>query len=205
MLQTTAIALHVAVALQLASGNSPADDGVGPRGGNKGRGHNCFLRGTSIRTPQGEARIEDLKIGDLVETVRGEAAAIKWIGRRAYKKAGPSWDDSIRVKELVNEISIAPALPAECEGIEYLQIVLETHEVMIWAEVLLPSPSSRTLLRAPVSCPLASCYDTFRAYRGLRRWTRTPGPVALWLVGALACADRRQIQGRSASVLGGLG
>lgn len=135
--------------------------GNGPKGG----GHNCFLHGTSISTPKGAARIEDLKIGDFVETVRGEAVAIKWIGRRVYKKAGPSWNDSvmpirisrhalddrtphsdlylspdhallihgvlIRVKELVNGISIARAIPAECERIEYLQIVLETHEVIL--------------------------------------------------------------------------
>jgi hypothetical protein len=51
--------------------------------GPKGSGDdNCFLRGTSIMTPTGEARIEDLQIGDLVETVRGEALAVKWIGRR---------------------------------------------------------------------------------------------------------------------------
>ena len=96
---------------------------------------------------------------------RTEAVAIKWIGRRAYKKAGPSWNDSvmpirisrhalddrtpqsdlylspnhallidgvlIRVKELVNGISIAPGLPAEQEKIEYLQIVLDTHEVIL--------------------------------------------------------------------------
>ena len=113
--------------------------------GQKGGGNNCFLRGTSISTPRGDTRIEDLKIGDFVETVRGEAVAIKWIGRRAYKKAGPSLNDSvmpirisrhalddrtpqsdlylspnhallidgvlIRVKELVNGISIAPASP----------------------------------------------------------------------------------------------
>ena len=134
--------------------------GNGPKGG-----HNCFLHGTSISTPKGAARIEDLKTGDFVETVRGEAVAIKWIGRRVYKKAGPSWNDSvmpirisrhalddrtphsdlylspdhallidgvlIRVKELVNGISIARAIPAECERIEYLQIVLDTHEVIL--------------------------------------------------------------------------
>jgi hypothetical protein len=51
----------------------------------------CFVKGTRIRTPQGEARIEDLGIGDLVETVRGEALLIKWIGRNTYQKSGPVW------------------------------------------------------------------------------------------------------------------
>src|SRR3954453_6217557 len=31
----------------------------------------CFLRGTAIQTPDGEVRIEDLRVGDLVLTVRG--------------------------------------------------------------------------------------------------------------------------------------
>ncbi|HTF61504.1 MAG TPA: Hint domain-containing protein [Edaphobacter sp.] len=139
------------------------NSGRGPKGG--GGGNNCFLRGTSIMTPEGEVRIEGLGIGDLVETVRGEALAIKWIGRRLYKKSGPSWNESvmpicvsrqaidqrtphrdlflspnhalfidgvlIRVKELVNGISIVPALPAERENIEYFQIVLDTHEVIL--------------------------------------------------------------------------
>ena len=150
------------------------DHGHGP----KGNGDNCFLRGTSIRTPTGEARIEDLEIGDLVQTVRGEAHAVKWIGRRVYKKAGASWNDSvmpirisrqaldrhtphrdlylspnhalfvdgvlIRVKELVNGISIAPALPAQRDVIEYFQIVLDTHEVIL-AE---GAPAETFLLRA---------------------------------------------------------
>ncbi|MCV9967432.1 Hint domain-containing protein [Pararhizobium sp. BT-229] len=37
------------------------------------KGHMCFLRGTSIMIPAGEVCIEHLKIGDLVETIRGKA------------------------------------------------------------------------------------------------------------------------------------
>jgi hypothetical protein len=138
----------------------------GGRDGSGGsEGQNCFLRGTSIMTSRGEARIEDLKIGDLVETVRGKAAAVKWIGRHHYKKSGSSWHESvipirvsrhaldertphrdlylspnhallidgvlIRVKELVNGVSIAPELPADGNVIEYFQIVLDTHEVIV--------------------------------------------------------------------------
>jgi len=73
----------------------------GKPGGNSG-GHGqsggspmCFLRGTSIMTSTGEVCIEDLQIGDLVETVRGEAMAVKWIGRRVFKHSGPAWSNSV--------------------------------------------------------------------------------------------------------------
>ncbi|WP_426131980.1 Hint domain-containing protein, partial [Pararhizobium sp. PWRC1-1] len=123
----------------------------------------CFLRGTSITTPTGEVFIEDLHIGDRVETVGGNVRAVKWIGRQSYKRSGLSWNDSvvpiriwrhalghntphqdlylspghalfiggvlIRVKDLVNGTSIAPA--PHRETIEYYQIVLDSHDVIL--------------------------------------------------------------------------
>jgi hypothetical protein len=138
----------------------------------------CFLRGTAIMTPDGEVRIEDLKIGDRVETVAGRAMAVKWIGRRLYRRSGPSFQAGvmpvriarhaldartphrdlylspnhalyldgvlIRVKELVNGISIVPALPIEQETVEYFNIALDSHEVIL-AE---GAPAETFLLRA---------------------------------------------------------
>ena len=54
-----------------------------------GSGH-CFLRGTCIRTPDGETAVEDLQIGALVETLNGPLP-VKWIGRRKFKKSSRSW------------------------------------------------------------------------------------------------------------------
>lgn len=140
--------------------------GKGPgKGGGNGGGAHCFLHGTSIMTPAGEVPIEDLQIGDLVETVRGEARPVKWIGRQIFRRSGLSWHASvmpvriarhaldgqtprrdlylspnhalfidgvlIRVKELVNGSSIAPALPSDVETIEYFNIVLDAHEVVL--------------------------------------------------------------------------
>ncbi len=165
---------------------------------------NCFLRGTGIMTPTGEARIEDLSIGDLVETVRGKAMAVKWIGRQCYKKSGPSWPDNvmpiriarqaldqrtphqdlylspnhalfidgvlIRVKDLVNGISIAPALPAGHERIEYFHIVLDTHEV-IFAE---GAPAETFLVRASNHENFTNFAEYERLYPADTRAAMTP-------------------------------
>jgi len=42
----------------------------------------CFGDGTLIMTPEGEVRVEDLRVGDLVTTQAGGAAPIRWIGKR---------------------------------------------------------------------------------------------------------------------------
>jgi hypothetical protein len=54
----------------------------------------CFLKGTRIRTPEGETKVEDLKINDLVETLRGQLP-IKWIGRQSFKKSSKHWHESV--------------------------------------------------------------------------------------------------------------
>src|SRR5271165_5496830 len=65
-------------------GGGHGGGGHGGGGDHGGGGANCFLRGTRIRTPDGEQPIERLKIGDLVVTRGGEAKPIRWIAKRRY-------------------------------------------------------------------------------------------------------------------------
>jgi hypothetical protein len=41
----------------------------------------CFLKGTNIRTVEGDKKVEDLSRGDLLPTVFGGICPIQWIGR----------------------------------------------------------------------------------------------------------------------------
>jgi hypothetical protein len=170
--------------------------------GQSGGGAMCFLRGTSIMTPTGEVFIEDLQIGDRVETVSGKSRAVKWIGRQAYKRSGSSWKDGvvpirisehalghktphwdlylspghalfidgvlIRVKDLVNGTSIAPA--PHRETIEYFQIVLDSHDVILAEGV----PAETFLLASNNIEGFANFAEFDRLYPGDRHRSMTP-------------------------------
>lgn len=54
----------------------------------------CFMPGTSIAVPGGEAKVETLRPGDLVVTMAGEAKAVRWIGRQTVSRV---FADPLRV------------------------------------------------------------------------------------------------------------
>jgi hypothetical protein len=57
--------------------------------------HNCFGRGTLIRTTHGETPVEDLANGVLVMTSNG-ALPVKWVGRKTMRRsASVSWHPSV--------------------------------------------------------------------------------------------------------------
>lgn len=48
----------------------------------------CFVRGTLIRTPYGDVPVEDLDVGDLVDTYDDGAQPVRWVGHRTVPAEG---------------------------------------------------------------------------------------------------------------------
>jgi len=95
-------------------GNGQGGNGQGGngQGGNGQGGSNCFLKGTNIKTADGERRIEDLAVGDLLPTVFGGLRPIQWIGRYPFRKSDPSkpWaKDAVPVR--IARSALAPDVP----------------------------------------------------------------------------------------------
>src|SRR5258708_6424642 len=55
----------------------------------------CLLKGTKISTPSGDRLVQELQIGDEVQTLAGRKT-IKWIGYKKFtKEEGRTWQDSV--------------------------------------------------------------------------------------------------------------
>ena len=73
-------------------------------------GSPCYVPGTRLAVPAGEADIASLAIGDRVMTATGVARAIKWIGRRAYTAAVIAANPHLRAVTIRAD-AIAPGMP----------------------------------------------------------------------------------------------
>jgi Hint domain len=90
----------------IVTGNPPSNSGGGRVS------VNCFLKGTKIRTAEGERKIEELAIGDLLPTAFGGLHPIQWIGRYPFRKSDPSkpWvKDALPVR--IARSALAPGVP----------------------------------------------------------------------------------------------
>lgn len=71
----------------------------------------CFLRGTKIRTVDGESNVEDLVVGDLIVNALGHARAVQWVGKWHLRKAaGMPWTKEVRPVR-IKQSSLGPNLP----------------------------------------------------------------------------------------------
>lgn len=97
LLRATAVSAASIPFLALAKKAASARDRGGDEGGDDrgGNNHSCFLKGTKISTPSGDRLVQDLRIGDEVQTLAGRKT-IKWIGYNKFtKEEGRAWQDSV--------------------------------------------------------------------------------------------------------------
>src|SRR6516225_10746003 len=79
--------------LALARKSASAKDNDGGHHHHHGLG--CFLKGTKISTPSGDRLVQDLRIGDEVQTLAGRKT-IKWIAYNKFtKEEGRAWHDNV--------------------------------------------------------------------------------------------------------------
>ncbi|WP_158658545.1 Hint domain-containing protein [Methylocystis bryophila] len=76
-------------------------------------GCNCFLRGTKIRTLEGERNVEDIAAGDMLPTHFGGARAVQWVGHYRYRKSDATkpWQEDVRPVRVARS-AIAPNVPS---------------------------------------------------------------------------------------------
>jgi hypothetical protein len=72
----------------------------------------CFLKGTKIQTAEGERKVEDLTIGDLLPTMFGGLRPVQFIGRYPIRRSDPTkpWvKDALPVR--ITRSALAPDVP----------------------------------------------------------------------------------------------
>ena len=117
VLKMGAILTSAAVAslATVKDGAAEDDNGQGKdKGQHKGEGGDvhCLMRGTTIKTADGDRKIEDLAIGDLLPTMFGGLRRIRWIARYPLKKSDPSkpWVKGV-LPVRVSRSALAPDVP----------------------------------------------------------------------------------------------
>jgi Hint domain len=99
-------------------------------GNNNNNNNSCFLKGTKIATPSGDRLVQDLRIGDEVQTLAGRKT-IKWIGYNKFTKAeSRAWQDGVM------PIRVAPF--AINEHIPYRDLYLSPGHCVFFNEALIP-------------------------------------------------------------------
>ena len=108
----------------------------------------CFMPGTQVATPSGEAAVETLRIGDLVMTVGGHAAPVRWIGRQTVSRL---FADPLRVLPIrVQAGALGENLPARDLLISADHAIL-VDGVLVQAAALVNGSSIRRESAVPMS------------------------------------------------------
>jgi Hint domain len=92
--------------------------------------HHCLLKGTKISTPSGDRPVEELQIGDEVQTLAGRKT-IKWIGYNKFtKEESRAWQDIV--------MPIRVARFAIDDHIPHCDLYLSPEHCIFFKEALIP-------------------------------------------------------------------
>jgi hypothetical protein len=92
--------------------------------------HHCLLKGTKVSTPSGDRPVQDLQIGDEVQTLAGRKT-IKWIGYTKFtKEEGRAWQDTV-MPVCVARFAIDNHTP-------HCDLYLSPHHCIYFNEALIP-------------------------------------------------------------------
>jgi hypothetical protein len=92
----------------------------------------CFLRGTKLRTADGERNVEDIAVGDLLLTAFGQSRAVQWVGRwHVRKRTGEPWSKDLRPVR-IRQSALGPNTP-------YTDLYVTQGHAMFIDGVLIPA------------------------------------------------------------------
>ena len=106
----------------------------------------CFRAGTAIAVPDGEVRVEALRIGDMVLTASGRLRPIRWIGRRAYPA------ETVAAQAQLRPVRVAAG--ALGRGLPRRDLYLSPLHALLLDGVLVPAAAlvnGTTITRAPLA------------------------------------------------------
>jgi hypothetical protein len=107
------------------------------------------MSGTLILTPNGERRIEDLRIGDSVATGTGDKS-IEWIGRRRYRRGhGERWVESVEPIRIATD-ALGPGVP-------YRDLFVSRRHCLFLDGILIPA--ANLVNGSSISVDAATEYD----------------------------------------------
>jgi hypothetical protein len=92
----------------------------------------CFLRGTKLRTADGERNVEDIAVGDLLLTAFGQSRAVQWVGRwHVRKRTDEPWSRDVRPVR-IKQSALGPNTP-------YTDLYVSQGHAILVENVLVPA------------------------------------------------------------------
>lgn len=154
---------------------------VGGTGSNLGPP--CFVAGTRIATPESERAVEELRPGDLVETLDHGPQVLRWVGRRRAPGQGELAPIRIRKGTLGNarDLWVSPQHRMLLTGWR-AELFFGEREVLAAAKHLIDDGAIRPVPRPEVTY-LHLMFDRHEVIRAEGAWTESFHPGS-WMLAA---------------------